>query len=192
MSYKLGLSREYSFTDIWSLEEEDLEFIPKNVAAVVFLFPADDIPQDQGSNVSDLVFIKQTIPNACGTIALLHALTNNAEIVDANSDFIFDLVKLDPSERPQFLEKSSKLKEIHSSFAVQGQTIGEEVQTNLHFVCFIQRNGIIYELDGRLKGPKEVSKVNKSLLVDSCHYIKQVMLKDPKEVNFTTLALVKE
>ena len=164
--------------------------------AVVFLFPIkpNSTLETDGSKLADndVVFIKQTIPNACGTIALLHALTNNSQIVQENSDLVFDLIKLKESDRSQFLEESKTLKEIHKSFATQGQTNGEALESDLHFVCFIEKNGKLYELDGRRSGPKEVCQIQNSLLHDACMNIKQIMSQDPNELNFTTLALVKE
>lgn len=193
-SYRLGLSKEYSFIDIWSLEGEDLEFIPKPVVAVVFLFPVkDNMSPDKSHHESDgdVIFIKQTIPNACGTIALLHALSNNTHILKENAGFIFDLIKTKESDRSVFLENSNAIKEIHKDFAVQGQTVGEASDTDLHFICFVEKNGKMYELDGRNSGPKQVGIIQQTLLHDACLAIKEIMNKDPEEMNFTTLALAK-
>lgn len=188
------MSQEYSFIDVWSLDADDLEFIPKPVVAVIFLFPVKESSSvyqlDHGAN-KDVIFIKQTIPNACGTIALLHALTNNVQIVEKNAEFIFDLKKTKESHRAAFLENSDTLKEIHKSFAVQGQTVGEASDTDLHFICFIEKNGKMYELDGRNAGAKEVGVIKQGLLNDACLTIKDIMNKDPEELNFTTLALAK-
>jgi len=90
-----------------------------------------------------------------------------------------------------FLENSSFLKEIHKSFAAQGQTVGEASDTDLHFICFVEKSGKLYQLDGRNSSPKEICKIKQSLLHDACMAIKDIMKKDPQEMNFTTLALVK-
>ncbi|KAK4740805.1 hypothetical protein SAY87_024393 [Trapa incisa] len=70
--------------DMFGLDEELLEMVPKSVLAVLFLYPLtsqseeERIQQDKlKREYSDKVyFMKQTVGNACGTIGLLHAIGN--------------------------------------------------------------------------------------------------------------------
>ena len=70
-----------------------LDMIPKPVAAIIFLYPVNDIAKQfrqeekekltrQGQNISDeVIYFKQTIGNACGMMALIHALANNKQVL---------------------------------------------------------------------------------------------------------------
>jgi ubiquitin carboxyl-terminal hydrolase L3 len=67
--------------------------IPKPVKAVVLLFPItenyekdykEEVKQiqEKGQEVSpNVVFFRQTISNACGTIGLLHTLASNTDVI---------------------------------------------------------------------------------------------------------------
>ncbi|KAI4377925.1 hypothetical protein MLD38_015479 [Melastoma candidum] len=79
----LGLPpAEFECFDAYRFEDELLEMVPKPVPAVLFLFPIT--PQEERIQQetymkepsSNVYFMKQTVGNACGTIALLHALGN--------------------------------------------------------------------------------------------------------------------
>lgn len=62
---------------------------------------------------------------------------------------------LDPETRASALEKQDMLEQIHDEAARTGQSevpsAAEDV--NLHFIAFVEKNGNIYHLDGRLSGP---------------------------------------
>lgn len=85
----LGVSPSVSFTDVWSLEDEALAFVPRPVLALILVLPScpayekekkDDLylgaPNSEG-----VIWLKQTIHNACGLYAILHAVCNNIEII---------------------------------------------------------------------------------------------------------------
>nr|DAD18386.1 TPA_asm: hypothetical protein HUJ06_019849 [Nelumbo nucifera] len=76
---------EAEFYDVYGLDEELLEMVPKPVLAVLFLFPVNAESEAERAlekesakkETSDKVyFLKQTVGNACGTIGLLHAIGN--------------------------------------------------------------------------------------------------------------------
>jgi ubiquitin carboxyl-terminal hydrolase L3 len=88
----LGLSLDtYGYTDVYGLDDELLQMVPQPVLAVLMLYPITKENEEQshkdqenqektGQAVpSDVYFIKQTIGNACGTIALLHTIANNTD-----------------------------------------------------------------------------------------------------------------
>ena len=76
------------FNEVLSLEEWALDMVPQPVHAVVMLYPIKPVQEEfaqqqdariasDGQVVSEKVkYIKQTIGNACGTIGILHALSN--------------------------------------------------------------------------------------------------------------------
>lgn len=71
-------------------------------------------------------FIKQTIHNACGTMALLHAVTNTGSKIGGFTEnsfldvFTKTMSKASAEERARFLEDSKELEEIHYKFAQFG------------------------------------------------------------------------
>ncbi|KAH6935193.1 hypothetical protein HPB50_004505 [Hyalomma asiaticum] len=93
-AHKLGLPADWSFVDVLGLDNEFLAMVPQPVAALLFLFPITDkytnfVEQKgqqiatSGQVVSDKVyFMKQTIKNACGAMALLHALANSSDQIN--------------------------------------------------------------------------------------------------------------
>lgn len=70
------------------MEPEILLLIPQPVKAVLILFPINETHEEyskeeakrieeNGQQVSpEVIFFKQTISNACGTIGLMHSLAN--------------------------------------------------------------------------------------------------------------------
>ncbi|KAL0585512.1 hypothetical protein ABG067_004653 [Albugo candida] len=146
----------YQFQDVLSTEEWALEMVPQPVAAVIFLFPikeqteayAKEEAQNQKSSgykkPENVFYMKQTIGNACGTIAMLHAVGNirHATAFPPNS-FLQKFFKQCDGKNPQevgaLLEQSEELETVHESVARKGQS--EQLETvndpiNTHFICF--------------------------------------------------------
>jgi ubiquitin carboxyl-terminal hydrolase L3 len=91
LAHKLGLSTSLCFQDVLSLDDPELlGFIPRPAFALILVFPTTDDyekrVQDEDAKhkelqspeqrVEDLVFFRQTINNACGLYAILHAVCN--------------------------------------------------------------------------------------------------------------------
>lgn len=86
--HKLGVSRTLCFQDVLSLDDSELlAMVPRPVYALVLIFPTTEAYQNRirdeelileayGGAEGDVVFFKQTINNACGLYALLHAVCN--------------------------------------------------------------------------------------------------------------------
>jgi ubiquitin carboxyl-terminal hydrolase L3 len=90
LAHKLGLSSSLVFQDVLSLDDPELlSFLPRPVFALVLVFPTTDeyerrvqiedgeleeIQTSEGTG--SVVFFKQTINNACGLYAILHAVCN--------------------------------------------------------------------------------------------------------------------
>lgn len=128
----------------------------------------------------EVVFFKQTISNACGMIALLHSVGSNDDeiigkvlvesiLIVANTqplppnylgpglfnDIISKAKKASTEERVELLENSAELASVHEAAAYDGQTVApdREYSIDLHFVCFIEVDQHLYELDGRKAFP---------------------------------------
>jgi len=94
LAYKLGLSKKWCFTEIYGLEEELLEMLPKPAISLILLFPNKDDDDNEKlktiyksaatieeENTSKVFFLRQveTLGYACGTIAMIHSIGNNQE-----------------------------------------------------------------------------------------------------------------
>lgn len=69
--------------------------------------------------------------------------------------FLEKTVALTPAERATALEQDQSLASVHESHASSGQTATPDLadEVNLHFVCLVERDGHLYELDGNKPYP---------------------------------------
>jgi len=157
---------------VYGLDAELLAMVPQPCSAVLLLFPisagyekrrrAADEEWAARSDDEGLLWFKQNIGNACGTIALLHALANSParSAIAADSPlaqlFASAAALSDPAERAALLQSSGALASAHADVAVQGQTAAPQATDDVdtHFVAFVRApNGELVELDGRRRGP---------------------------------------
>ncbi|OXB79857.1 UNVERIFIED_CONTAM: hypothetical protein H355_004818 [Colinus virginianus] len=118
---QLGIHPDWQFVDVYGMEPELLSMVPRPVCAVLLLFPItekyetfrteeEERIKAKGQDVkSSVYFMKQTINNACGTIGLIHAIANNREKMnfETNSSlkkFLEDSLSMTPEERAKYLE----------------------------------------------------------------------------------------
>lgn len=204
----LGIPSKWAVTDVFSLDDELLALVPQPVLAVLLLFPItakDEFSQkEEGdssareSNISDKVyFMKQTIKNACGTVALIHSVANNLDQLNLDVDsplqkFLSSTKQMSPEKRGKELENNLDIGSGHESCAQQGQTEAPNVDDdiNLHFVALVNVSGQLYELDGRKPAPIVHGPTSDdSFLKDAAGVCKEFMKRDPENVRFTVLAL---
>lgn len=208
----LGMKPTWQFGDVYGLDPELLNMVPRPVCAVLLLFPItekyeafkqeeEDKLKNQKQDISsDVYFIKQTIGNACGTIGIIHAVANNLKHLEFNSDsalkkFIEKTSKMNAEERAAFLEKDESIRVTHESSAQEGQTEAPSAdeRVNLHFISFVNVGGQLYELDGRKPFPIVHGKTSEeTFLEDAVDVCKIFMARDPDEVCFTIIALSKD
>ncbi|PNS16059.1 Ubiquitin carboxyl-terminal hydrolase isozyme L3 [Sphaceloma murrayae] len=173
--HKLGLSESLGFHDVYSIDDPSLlEFVPRPAHALLLVFPVSETyesfrksedasrPDYTGSGASEeVIWYKQTIGNACGLIGLLHGVSNGAsrDFIKTDSDLatlLQQAIPLSPKARAELLYESQALEKAHQSAAAGGDTAaptGEE-NVDLHYVCFVtSKDGKLWELDGRRKGP---------------------------------------
>ncbi|XP_018319205.1 ubiquitin carboxyl-terminal hydrolase isozyme L3 isoform X2 [Agrilus planipennis] len=204
----LGVEDKWSFVDVYGLDGETLQWVPRPVLAVMLLFPCNDKFEEfakeeceqikqKGQTISPTVyFMKQFVSNACGTVALIHSIANNLDKINI-SDGLFkstleSSINMTPDERGTLLTNTGGgISEIADSLAKEGQT---EVSPNMrvyhHFVAFVCKDGSLYELDGRRdfpinRGPSSPEK----LLEDAAKICKEYIEREPNEVSFTVMAL---
>eukprot|EP01136_Pigoraptor_vietnamica_P012224 Opistho-1_new@51921 len=206
----LGLPADYSYVDVYGLDDDLLAMVPEPVLAVLLLFPitpkyeehrhAEQAAIDaKGQHMSpNVYFMRQTIDNACGTIGILHSIANNSRRIPLGGylkEFLEKTQPMTPAERGAHLEGVKEISVAHQESASEGQTEAPplEADTNLHFICFADVDGHVYEFDGRKPFPINHGKrTSDSLLRDVAPVIQSFMRRDPDQVNFSMLALVKE
>ncbi|PHT78907.1 hypothetical protein T459_16959 [Capsicum annuum] len=193
--------------DVYGLDEELLEMVPKPVLAVLFLYPLtpqseeERIKQDSETKVQDpsstVYFMKQTVRNACGTIGLLHAIGNlTSQIKLTEGSFLDKFFKstssMDPMQRALFLENDREIEVAHSVAVTAGETEATD-DVNTHFICFTCTDGQLYELDGRRAGPiSHGASSPDSLLKDAAKVIQKIIEKNPDSINFNVIAISKK
>ena len=205
---RLGLdTQRYAFHDVFGLDEELLAMVPQPVQAVLFLFPiTPDVERrrevedavTEAPPHSELLWFKQTIGNACGTIGLLHAVANSAAADAVRADMplahlLAQARTLSPEARTQLLADSEALRAAHAATAQEGQTAAPDAHADvdLHFVALVRGpHGELVELDGRRRGPVERGSCGESLLQSAAHFVQQhYMAADPDQVHFNLIAL---
>ncbi|KAF5388696.1 hypothetical protein D9757_004844 [Collybiopsis confluens] len=168
--------------------------VPQPVRAVLLLFPITPIIENKRREEDEKIksdAVDESVPkpteisNACGTIGLLHALTNTG--IEFNSDsplaqFIEACKDKTPSERAQFLESTPLFAEIHEETASTGQSsVPTDLDTDLHFTCFVEAviggEPHVVELDGRRAGIMDRGRVRDDLLADVATLVKDLYIK---------------
>ncbi|KAJ2515379.1 Ubiquitin carboxyl-terminal hydrolase isozyme L3 [Coemansia sp. RSA 2049] len=165
--HQMGVDPSVKFNDVYGFDDELLDMVSKPVHALVFLFPITDRLESakkeealsSENKVSPNVwFMRQTIGNACGTMAIFHALGNNQKTIpmDGNiAEFFKEVNGLSPEDKAKVLEQSKPMKEAHTSGAIEGpsEVPEAEAEMDLHFVTYSIVDGDLYELDGRMPAP---------------------------------------
>uniref|UniRef100_A0A1L8ED88 Ubiquitin carboxyl-terminal hydrolase n=1 Tax=Haematobia irritans TaxID=7368 RepID=A0A1L8ED88_HAEIR len=204
--HTLGVSKEWSLTDVMGLEPEMLEWIPKPAKSIILLFPCSEkyekhraeenerLSGEAQNHPKSLFYMRQFTSNACGTVALIHSVANNADIVleDGPLKKFLDTAKdLTPEERGKALESDKGVTDSHQTLAQEGQTAANpEEKVNHHFIALVNVEGTLYELDGRKSFPvKHGATTDENFVQDAARVCKEFMARDPEELRFTVMAL---
>lgn len=173
----LGMDDSLSFYDIYSLTDPELlAFIPRPVYALLVIIPltptwnefrtAED--KDKGDyegkgEDEPVIWFKQTIGNACGSIGLVHSLLNSSASSHIKPGSILDQIREAAlpkamMERAKVLEDSDEFEKAHAEAVPLGDTpapaTASEDKSGQHFVSFVKaRDGHLWELEGGRKGP---------------------------------------
>lgn len=170
----------WGFHDIWGLDPELLLMVPgaASCRAVTLLFDhrsealraahaaEHERIKDGGTGgegaaapPDSLVFIKQYVGNACGTIAATHILANCAADLGIAPDsalgsFLGKTAGAAPADRGHALAREAGMHAVSEACAAGGnaQTAAPELgdRVDFHFIAFVLgADGAVYELDGR-------------------------------------------
>ncbi|EFJ41731.1 hypothetical protein VOLCADRAFT_83997 [Volvox carteri f. nagariensis] len=210
---KLGLDvSEHSFSDVFGLDEELLEMVPKPVIAVILCYPVtsesdalakkeDEEQAAKGMPVdAKLFYMKQTIGNACGTIAVLHSIGNNLSTMDpADGSFLQQFFSatsgMSAAEAGKYLEEppsgAPSIEEAHQAAAAAGDTAppSADEDVDLHFVAFVHKDGQLWELDGRRAGPVCRGPSSSETLLQDAARVVQDFISRSSSLTFNVLAL---
>ncbi|KAI1367095.1 ubiquitin carboxyl-terminal hydrolase, family 1 [Xylaria arbuscula] len=198
-----------------SLDDPDLlSLVPRPVLAFIIVFPTSSDYEDRLSKENkervdgvlpnedkDIIWFKQTINNACGLYAILHAIANGRArdfIVPGShlSDLLEKCASLDPADCAAVLENDAELETKYTSVAVLGDTEAPENpedEVDFHYVCFVKshRNGNLFILDGDHSGPvdKGLLSENDLLSKQGIEAIQQFISQHDNGGGFSLLAL---
>jgi len=206
--HKLGVSPSWSLVDVLGLDAELLAITPQPVKAVILLSPCSENYENNWKELDEklkanpptipdgLFHMKQCIHNACGTIALIHGIANNAdvELVDGGilKNYLDVARDLDPEKRGALLEGDSAFTEAHQALAQEGQTdAGSGDKVNFHFTVLVNYNDEIYELDGRKSFPvSHGSTTASTFFEDAAKVCKAAISGAEGDIRFGIIALV--
>jgi len=204
---KLGLESGAEFGDVYGCDDGLLDMVPDPCYAFILLFPitqkyeefrveeSNTLPTDFPSSV---FFMKQTVGNACGTIGLIHALANNLDKISLKEgstldNFIKTGEEKSSDEIAEMLENDDSFQTAHESAGNEGQTsYNEDDKIDLHFVAIVEKDGKMWELDGRKTAPVCHGDMNADgFKKNAASICMKFMQRDPDEMRFTMLALSK-
>lgn len=203
---KLGQSK-LQCLDVYGFDKELLDMLPQPVQAIIFLYPLTNESNEKETqndsetkNMDNVWFIKQTIHNSCGTVALLHVLGNLKDQFPLDEDSIMDIFfkkvqSMTPEERAKELENMTKMETLHHEFAEKTESqIAKNLEVDTHFIVFLPMNGHIFELDGRKKEPViHCSTSTENFLYDLGNIVKDKFInKSSNDIRFSALAVVSE
>jgi len=210
-AWKVGLPKDYEFVDVFSTDPELLVMVPPERLAVTLLFKSSSnirkFKEEQNKRIeaegqklsADLVYLKQYVGNACGTIACLHSIGNNSEVLGLSEEspigkFLKTIKGKAPKDAGLALVDATDLHSASEASARGGQTAAPEATADVdaHFICFVEKDGDLYELDGNKAFPINHGPTAGDLLGTAAQVIKaKFMDQDPESVEFNMMALVK-
>ncbi|CAI6332535.1 unnamed protein product [Periconia digitata] len=176
LAAKLGLSSELEFYDVYSLDDPELlAHIPRPALALLVIIPltpawdqfrkAEDATMEPYAGFGPdepVIWFKQTIGHACGSIGLLHSVFNSPAVdyIKPDSDLatIRNLaIPLDMTKRAQMLYDSEPFEIAHKSVEQAGDSAADLTgeREGGHFVSFVKSAGKLWELEGSRNGPLE-------------------------------------
>ncbi|CAJ0588127.1 unnamed protein product [Cylicocyclus nassatus] len=191
--------------DVFSFDPEMLEFIPSPQLALILCFPEregkvplqavyESLKASGTKPPENVFFMKQKIGNACGTFALFHSLANLEGIIDLGngsfSNWLQEAKGLSTEERSDSLLRNNQLATAHDETAQEGET-EEPANVDHHFICYVAKDGELYEIDSCAPFPRSLGKISEgSLLSAAGQHVKKLM-EEIGDVSISAMALVK-
>ncbi|KAK5442742.1 ubiquitinyl hydrolase 1 [Exophiala xenobiotica] len=166
----LGVEEKLEFVEIYSFDVDTLIYLPRPVLAVIVIFPDDDVAKSAITGFGEhsftseerrrVIWAKQTINNACGFYAALHAVCNGTAKDFIKSGSVFDIIASASNESrldvANIIETSDQIQAQYANVAVKGSTSpgAPTDEVEYHYVCFTKAtNSRLWLLDGDRDGP---------------------------------------
>ncbi|KAI0172799.1 ubiquitin carboxyl-terminal hydrolase, family 1 [Hypoxylon sp. FL1284] len=210
----LGAPPSLVFEDIYSLDEPGA--LAHSALALILIFPTGDDYEERkvaddsnriepvgGEENEEIIWFKQTINNACGLYAILHALGNSrARDLLAPGSILAKIINSSPvSSRLELLENSAEVETAYAAAAGQGSSeapANPEDEVDLHYICFVKsrKDGHLYELDGDRNGPVSKGSVrgpeDDVLSPGGLNVVRGYINDQEGNLNFSLMALVQK
>jgi len=207
----VGLPKEWEFVDVFGVEPDLLSMLPPKCVAVTLLFQCTQnvtkhnkeqkarIEKEKQKVSPNLIYMKQYVGNACGTIACLHSIANSQQVIglDANSalgKFFARCSGMTPDQLGEALADASELHVVSEASAAGGQTAAPAATAGVdcHFVSFVEKDGDVYELDGTKAFPINHGPSKGEFMKAVAEVVKSEFMKvEPTSILFNMMALVK-
>lgn len=214
----LGLhTNSWEFVDVLGFDDELLSLLPSGAAALIFLYPTTDTDIQQYLNRSQdtpttipksAVFLKQLIGGTCGTLAVVHAVTNATPCQSAISpDSPLARIRndcdtcMDVMARSRRFIESNGVRQSHDDavFTMMNEYgNGNKSKSSLagqrqgrHFVTFVNHEDLLLELDGRRDTPVCRGRTSSAtFLTDAVSEIRTIVASTKDESIHTRCSLV--
>ncbi|KKZ68764.1 hypothetical protein EMCG_05631 [[Emmonsia] crescens] len=203
LMHDLGVSSSLKFVDVCLLEDEELGLVQRPVLALILILPSCPAYEQrtiEGQTIANrteegVVWLKQTINNACGLYAILHAVCNVVSSIETESA-LHQLTKLQPPNRTKYLEDSEEICRAYAKAAQKGASgvpIAKD-EVDHHYICFVTHSNQLYELDGDIDGPisRGFLAEGEDILTGSARYIIRQYTESKIDETFGLLALVED
>ncbi|KAJ1345942.1 hypothetical protein KIN20_000584 [Parelaphostrongylus tenuis] len=191
--------------DIVSFDDEVVNDLPKPQLAVILCLPDyekvhslmapiyDKLLSEGAAAPENVFFMEQKIGNACGTFALFHALANVEDIVDLGSGpfrkWLDAAKEVDVDQRSALLANDSSLAAAHNEAAIMGVSRQPD-EVEHHFVCYVNRDGTLYEIDSRAPFPRAIGETTGDTLVKDAGAACKQLMDELDNVSFAAMALL--
>ena len=204
---------KWAISVFYGLDAALLSILPHHVVSLTLLFPINEKYEEYcrkqeadliGSTQKipkDLYFMKQTISNACGTVAMIHAVANNLEHIQLEEgsflkNFFEETVNKTPEERALALESDDGICAIHDQVAQESQTNPKTPNLEdgdvgcvrlcklcYHYVTFVENGGHMFELDGRKSSAINLGQTTKqTFLLDAIKQCQKYMKRESEDL----------
>ncbi|EUC41310.1 hypothetical protein COCMIDRAFT_106484 [Bipolaris oryzae ATCC 44560] len=217
LAHNLGLPASLGFQDVLSLDDPELlGMLPRPVYGLILILPTTEAyektVEDEDTKLEslqgpkqndDVVFFRQTINNACGLYAILHAVCNGGvrEMIESGSiiaKVLSSSLTNDVDELARALENRQELEKAYADAAIKGDTdapVNAEDEVDYHYVAFVQssKSRHLYQLDGDRKRPIDLGtlETDEDALGSKClDVIRNMVALENNNVNFSLMALV--
>ena len=95
-AHKMGVEKSWGFTDVLGLDDDSLKMVPSPCVGIIFLYPFAQLEahkrtlgSHRGREIPGVWYMRQTIGNACGAVALMHTGTAHSATPGAHCGLRF-------------------------------------------------------------------------------------------------------